>query len=344
MTEFPLAYAYTREWCIESARFTRYSALVENWAFSAGQVTRIREALAAGLPGEVRTIAAAGSLGRMEACSYSDGDLIIILQDGVSREDAQRAYDRVWGVLDKLNLPRPKPGGVFASPTTLDQLVGSSLGRADEQLSVVGKRLLVLLESQPVFNDDEYEKVLGGILDRFAKGYVRADPSKEWAFLINDLIRYFRALCVNYQYDFEANPGKWPIRNIKLRHSRLVMYAGLLFLLGEASKERNDKHRWLKERLCLTPLERIAYVYDNNADWSFHRIAGLYDVFLTRLNQEEVRGTLVEGEAKKYDDRFKERLYADLKANSDGLVAELLRFVWSRRGVWSERFFEYLIF
>jgi hypothetical protein len=32
------------------------------------------------------------------------------------------------------------------------------------------------------------------------------------------------------------------------------------------------------------------------------------------------------------------RNHAILKANSDGLVAELLRFILGRRGTWSERF------
>jgi len=37
-----------------------------------------------------------------------------------------------------------------------------------------------------------------------------------------------------------------------------------------------------------------------------------------------------------YDARYEMRNYAILKANSDGLVAELLRFILGRRGVWSE--------
>lgn len=45
-----------------------------------------------------------------------------------------------------------------------------------------------------------------------------------------------------------------------------------------------------------------------------------------------------------YENRYSKPEFASLKANSDGLIAELLRFVLSRRGNWSERFFEYLIF
>jgi hypothetical protein len=55
------------------------------------------------------------------------------------------------------------------------------------------------------------------------------------------------------------------------------------------------------------------------------------------LNGDQVR----EGS---YDTRYQMPYYATLKANSDALVAELIRFILGRRGVWSERFFEYLIF
>ena len=162
--------------------------------------------------------------------------------------------------------------------------------------------------------------------------------------MMNDLMRYFRALCVNYQWDFENDPIKWPIRNVKLRHSRLIMYSGLLFLLGEASKERVDKVTWLRERLRLTPLERLGWVYGENHDWNFHRIVGLYNVFLSRINNPDVRKSLRPEVNDTYIERFRNELYAELKANSDGLIAELLRFVFARRGAWSERFYEYLIF
>ena len=97
----------------------------------------------------------------------------------------------------------------------------------------------------------------------------------------------------------------------------------------------------------MTPLERLAYVYVENQDWAFFRVAGLYDVFLRNLNDPKIGDLLqpVRGVgAADYEERLASAHYANLKANSDGLVAELLRFVWSRRGVWSERFFEYLFF
>lgn len=346
--ELPEVFPFERGWCIPNQDVGRYLALQDNWKASADTIRRISERLSAGeFSDSLRTIGAAGSLGRMEASGQSDADLIIILRDSLNPDstEASEIYSAVWDHLVELDIERPNPTGVFSQPCTLNQICGDTVGRADESLGVFGKRLLLLLETQPVLGIEQFNIVLNDIVARYATHYVAEDPKKEWAFLMNDLIRYFRALCVNYQWDFDNRPSKWALRNVKLRHSRLIMYGGLLALLGEASKERVDKVKWLKERLLLTPLERLGLVYASNKDWNFHRVTGLYNTFLSRINDPEVRRAFQAGdEPDDYDERFKNNLYGELKANSDGLVAELLRFFFARRADWSERFYEYLIF
>lgn len=120
------------------------------------------------------------------------------------------------------------------------------------------------------------------------------------------------------------------------------MYTGLLVLLGEASKHSDEqKLEWVRGNLELTPLERIAKVYEANNDSGFYRVGGLYNTFLDRLSDKSLREELNEIE---YGYRYQNSTFATLKANSDALQAELTRFVYARRGEWSERFFEYLIF
>jgi hypothetical protein len=348
----PVGYAAGREWVVPDAvEIQRYGALATNWAVTKDIVARIRDLFPAGkVPGEVVTLAVAGSLGRMDAAKdVSDCDLLVVLRDDVLKvESASKGmFDHVWERLKPLNLNPPKSTGTFSKPTSIEQLCDEKLfGAAEEDMRTFAKRLLFLLESQPVYEANNYEKVIDAVVNSYAKVYVANDPRKEWGFLINDLIRYFRALCVNYQWDFRNEHGKWPLRNIKLRHSRLIMYGGLLMLLGECSRERADKVTWLKNRLHLTPLERIALVYAENQDTNFFRLAGYYNTFLAMLSDSGVRKELNGDQVKEgsYDTRYQMPCYATLKANSDGLVAELIRFILGRRGAWSERFFEYLIF
>ncbi len=321
------------------------------WKFSKDKIAKIKALLGkVQFPDGIVTLAVAGSLGRMDAAEVSDCDLLVVVSDAaLGNEGASKGiYDAVWDALKPLNLITPKEGGTFSKPTSIQQLCDKKhIGAAKEDTqSFRRSRLLFLLETQPVFQPEGYQTVVEAVVNSYADEYVAKDPRKEWGFLLNDLIRYFRSICVNYQWDFENEHGKWPLRNIKLRHSRLIMYGGLLILLGECSRERKEKVRWLRERLILTPLERIAWVYSANQDTSFFRVADYYDTFLGMLSKPEER-TEINGphvQAGSYESRYSMRNYAILKANSDGLIAELLRFILGRRGVWSERFFEYLIF
>mgnify|MGYP002777861012 CR=1 FL=1 len=336
-----MIYPYQRDWKINSVNFGKYTSLKNNWSLSKEQISKIRALLSQGQVHQyVDTVAVAGSLGRMEVSNASDADIIVVLDKEVelNSQVAREAYESVWQCLKPLNLERPKPTGVFADPTNISDLT-TNIGKASEVYNVFGKRLLLLLESQPLYQDLNYSNLLDQIIDKYAF-YIQNDSTKEWTLLLNDLIRYFRSLAVNYQWDFDFEGQKWAIRNIKLRHSRLVMYAGLLLLLGEASKERQDKMTWLKQKLNFTPLERIAWVYEQSQDWNFFRIAGLYNVFLSNISDPTIRSQL----NLDYQERYENEVFARLKANSDGLIAELLRFVLARRGDWTERFFEYLIF
>jgi len=185
----------------------------------------------------------------------SDCDLLVVLTEEVRKEEAQAkvVYDAVWAALGPLKLAKPKPKGTFSQPTSLEQLCDKQhVGAANEDMPSFAQRLLLLLETQPVYKPEGYRAAVEAVVNSYAEGYVATDPRKEWAFLINDLIRYFRSICVNYQWDFTNEHGKWPLRNIKLRHSRLIMYGGLLMLLGECSTQRERKVEWLKERLILT--------------------------------------------------------------------------------------------
>lgn len=352
-------YPYKRDWSIDSIKIQRYSSVESSWQHSKETINRIRDRLAAQaikLPDKVSTIVAAGSLARMEASKdVSDADLIIIVDDDLEpdSEEAKGIHEQVWEALSPLGLDKPKSTGIFSVPTNYQQLV-SAIGDASEKYEVFGKRLLLLLESQPLFKDENYTNLIIKIVDRYADKYVAENSEKEWTLLLNDLIRYFRSLAVNYQWDFDNEVEKWAIRNIKLRHSRLVMYSGLLFLLGEASKERKDKVVWLRTYLRMTPLERLAWVYEQNKDWNFYRIMGSYNFFLSKMSSKDVRETLnfnpndltdnATQSGTSYEDRYNNKEFPHLKANSDTLSAELLRFVFSRRGDWTERFFEYLIF
>lgn len=161
----------------------RHGSLLDNWQTSRVAIAALRQALAsAPLGAAIRTIAAAGSLGRMEASGQSDADLIVVVQDGVDEGARKDAHAAVLHVLDGLNVPRPKARGVFGEPCSLADICGERVGHGEEPLNVFGKRLLLLLETQPVYGDGDYDQVIKTLIARYASGYVDKDPRKEWTF------------------------------------------------------------------------------------------------------------------------------------------------------------------
>jgi hypothetical protein len=221
------------------------------------------------------------------------------------------------------------------------------LGVIADDKNIFGKRMQVLLDAKPIYGEDNFRKLVQDLLERYAAGFLIYDQQKEWVYLLNDLIRYFRSYCAWHQFDLSNDPiDSWHMRNTKLRNSRIPMFAAMILLLGECSKEKKDKIGWLREHLLLTPMQRIEKVYQLNDDDSFNILLDAYEIFMQRINSSEVRKVLVEANPKSLEELRETELpyYNELHANSDIIIKELTHFVLERRGDWSEAFFEYLLF
>jgi len=320
-------------------KFERYAALRRNWDFSSKFLEFLSKRCNGQLSKNVETVSLAGSFGRLEGSRESDADYIMVVRDPAA-SSVPKDKEVLQRAIEDYGVSPPNKSGVFMQPRSKAQLI-EPIGKADEKVDELGKRMLLLLESRPVYRADQFHLLLKAIFARYSE-YVAVDPDKEFAFLANDLMRYFRFICVNYQASFWRQNEKWALRNLKLRHSRIVMYSGLLFLIGEASKHSGEKKvDVVFKNLNLTPLERIGWVYRENGDGAFFRVLGLYNVFVSRLSDTEWRKQLQDLE---YADRYSVPAFAEMKANSDAFIAEFVRFLLARRGQWSDRFFEYLFF
>ncbi|MBM80717.1 MAG: hypothetical protein CMJ78_09005 [Planctomycetaceae bacterium] len=338
-SESPNTYASSRDWNFpEYFDLAQTPALSAAWERSHAVIADMRQRLEGAAIEGLATIAASGSVGRMEMLEHSDVDLIVVLDDSIELHAAEtrEIYEAVWMSLVPLDLKRPRDGGIYGSPTNCRELCDpSTIGKIEDDPSVFGKRIQLLLDSQPVVFPENLKMATDRIVERYATGIRQHPPSRNWHYLLNDLTRYYRSLCVYYEWDQRDRPAKWRLRNTKLRYSRLINHAGLLLLLAESISKGPVDLDWFRMQLSLTPLERIASVFSKCESSDFNAIAARYDRFLSQMSDKNFR------ERHESDDGS---TYQKITESARELSSTLLRFLLSNQNRWSERFFESLIF
>ena len=94
------------------------------------------------------------------------------------------------------------------------------IGGDDDTNQNTTRRLLLLLESRPVNRADAYDRVIKAILSRYLHDYRRFRIGIPH-FLLNDLQRYWRTMCVDYAFKNRERSGtKWALRVIDVFASR----------------------------------------------------------------------------------------------------------------------------
>ncbi|MCE5242696.1 MAG: nucleotidyltransferase domain-containing protein [Desulfobacteraceae bacterium] len=316
----------------------RYQQFQRNWSFSHDRLRELNSRLNEQFAEDGSfSVLVAGSYGRLDAHEKSDLDFMIV-HDGHLKDDSAK-IDQVRECASSLGISLPNAEGAFSKPIAIDGMI-NTIGSKEDDLNATARRLLILMEGRPVYNEIYYKNIISRILDHYMR-LLSEEPEKEALVLLNDVIKYFRNICINVEFSFWQDEGKWGIRNIKLKHSRILIYTGLLFLIINSSKYRSKKISYLRDHIHLSPIEKIYSVYMENDDYNFDRVIGPYNTFLSKLSSDSVREEL---NALDYTDRFSSSNYAELKTNSGFLQAEFTRFILDNRMKWTSKIFEYLIF
>jgi hypothetical protein len=247
-----------------------------------------------------------GSLARAEWTSGSDLDWTLLI-DGQADHGHANTASHVRKLLKEAKFPEPGRTGSFGKLTFSHNII-HQIGGLDDSNWNTTQRLLLLLESQAVYRPDAYNRVILGILRRYLQNDFRPFRLKVPRFLLNDLHRYWRTMCVDYasKYRERASEG-WAIRNIKLRMSRkLIFAAGLVMCYSCDSRvvsERNPDLAkdptvvgmadYLRRFVEQTPLDILCEALIR---WSKPETVDLilnsYDAFLTRLDDAGNRNHL----------------------------------------------------
>ncbi len=288
---------------------------------------KLRRALL-GTPGGHRLLNAdvslvlCGSFARREMLSKSDYDWALLI-DGVVDNNHAMLARKIESAIIKANLNSPGTSGTFGNMVFSHDLVHRIGGGADSNANLT-RRVLMLLESRPFSlsgadaSNQVWENVLGNILERYFEEDVHFTPGKRGVprFLLNDITRYWRTLCVDYAAKHREQHGKkWAVRNAKLRFSRKLLFAsGLAFCLScqldPPTKMRTDLFGTTQDQspgpfverakaFARTPaLEYLAafvdaFVVDSRKRAKVSRlIFGSYDWWLRAMGDNRVRTAL----------------------------------------------------
>jgi hypothetical protein len=210
-----------------------------------------------------------GSYGRQEATKGSDFDHLILLHASPTPVQVRDFIAEVDTIRNELDIPKPGTSGLFGEIAISAELYIRIGLEADSNANTT-RRLLLLTESVSAYSDQAHQDLLTKIIDRYCADYdeVEAgqDPSRVPHFLLNDLVRYWRTITVDFgAKKWRALTQNWHVRYAKLLTSRKLMFASSLasiFLAPSAVESGKTVKDHLFEEFQKPVLARLAGLYD----------------------------------------------------------------------------------
>lgn len=246
-----------------------------------------------------------GSFAREEAGAHSDLDLFIVGRTVLKGGESRRALSRLDEICVKaeliaatrdMQIPPFSGDGEYLVHYTVEELVKTLGHQNDDASNTFTARLLLLLESKPLFGDDVYKEAIDQVIAAYWGDFAGHKSEFVPAFLVNDILRIWRTFCVNYEARTAREPeekrAKRKLKNYKLKHSRLLTcYSAIAHLLAVFAAHSTVSPDDVRRMVSASPTGRLeALVDDFGADQ--HLVAKLlasYERFLTNTDVPEER-------------------------------------------------------
>lgn len=198
-----------------------------------------------------------GSFARSEATDKSDLDIFIIgenidEQHHYGKIDEIKIFSELIRINKKLKFPEFSNDGEFLKIfkyNEVEKIIGSPI---DDHNNWFTARMLLILESKCIYNDEKYNEFIRKII----KFYLRDKEHSDFKlyFLLNDILRFWRTLCLNYEVSRTNRSKKWEKKNISLKFSRrLTVFATVIYIFVIKINSEDDLIKMIKK----TPWERL---------------------------------------------------------------------------------------
>lgn len=242
-----------------------------------------------------------GSYGRLEACEHSDLDLFFLSdndQTKLSKISKTLIDADIINACREMGLPEFSGDGEYLEVHNIKDIYSELGSRKDDYNNFFTARMLLLLESRAIHNQEFYDIMLHTTLGKYYKDFHEHEKNFKPVFLVNDVIRFWRTMCLNYEHnrnrkfsgsglakltkeEIEIKKTELHIKNLKLKFSRkLTCYS---FLLSVLCKDKVLKQDDILEIIKQTPLQRLESLSANTkmkAD--VEKLISLYFWFLEK--------------------------------------------------------------
>ena len=295
------------------------SIRIRNRRFSEDRIGALTEALRLKIARDDVLVVTGGSFGRLEACDQSDLDFYVVHDGTASDADVLEIISICTDIVHRIVGKQPAEGGAFAKPERVENML-ANIGGENDGNNKITRRILFMLESVPLLNSakkDEYLKML-------VEKYVKDDITDHQLamFFLNDVIRYYRTICVDFEQKTREGNKPWGIRNIKLVYSRKILYFSGVIVAAEVAQMTCQMKRKVMARLLgMSPCDRIVDVCGGRADEALQ----LFEGFLEKMADKDVRQKL--NEIKGPQDGQRCEIYREMKNDSHRFSWALMRLL-----------------
>lgn len=229
------------------------------------------------------TVYCGGSLGRGDVGGKSDLDLFILSKTekkDVRRLDVLKLLSKIIRINDELGYPEFSNDGQFIKIYSFPEMLKALGSPRDDNENLFTVRMLLLLESKCVFNQDIYIQFLHNTVDHYFRDS-RGKKSFKPLFILNDLLRFWRTLCLNYELIRDNSERPWRKKNINLKFSRmLTVFSTILPIISDPGFNKEK----LYDLVMLPPIHRLAtgldYLNDDHLLNDFNQFMQHYEFFL----------------------------------------------------------------
>jgi predicted nucleotidyltransferase len=290
--------------------------LKEHKQFSERRIAELKDAIARipELKKNKLCVFVTGSYGRLEASEHSDIDLFFLDTGKTSNIDTVLINAEIIKICRNLKLPELSKDGLYLKAHRLKDIKEHLGGPADDYNNFYTTRMLLLLESQFLYNKELFNQCIDEIIDSYYIDFHHHTDNFQPIFLANDIIRFWKTLCLNYEHkriqkkDDDTNTKNIEhSKNLKLKFSRKLICFSFILKLVNCQKPISKKQ--IKEIMHMTPIERLQSIQKESKNSkiksNIQNIIDDYQWFINHTQVESETMLLWIADKKTRDDAFK---------------------------------------